>query len=93
MMIVGTVHQEDYCTWQDASKPWIEEDEEMVVESCQVGTCQSTSGVAIEREEEATGQPALRQSKRTETAEAEWQAHGPDDLLLEGDEGEYSSSS
>jgi hypothetical protein len=73
MMIVGTVQQEDGCTWQDASKPWIEEDEEMAVESCQVGTCQGTGGVAME----------------AEGAEAGWQAPGPDDLLLEGEEGEY----
>jgi hypothetical protein len=89
MMIVGTVQQEDNCTWQDASKPWIEEDEEMMVESCQVGTCQSASGMVTGREGEATGQPGLRQNERTEITEAGWQAPGPDDLLLEGEEGEY----
>jgi hypothetical protein len=89
MMIVGTVQQEDGCTWQDASKPWIEEDEEMVAESCHVGMCQGTGGVAMETEEEAAEQPAVRQRKGAETVEAGWQVLGPDDLLLEGEEGEY----
>jgi hypothetical protein len=89
MMIVGTVQQEDGCTWQDPIKPWIEEDEEMAVGSCQVGTCQGKGGVAVETREEAAGQPPTSQCKGVETAEAEWQAPGPDDLLLEGEEGEY----
>ncbi len=85
-MIVGTVQQEDGCTWQDVSKPWIEEDEEVAVENCQVGTCQGTGGMAMEAEGEVTGQHTVRQH---EGAEAGWQAPGPDDLLLEGEEGEY----
>ncbi len=86
MMIVGTVQQEDGCTWQDASKPWIEEDEEMAVESCKVGRCQGTGGMAMKAAGEAAKQPAGRQR---EGAEVGWQAPGPDDLLLEGEEGEY----
>ncbi len=43
----------------------------------------------MEIEEEAAGQPPVRQRKGTETVEAGWQALGPDDLLLEGEEGEY----
>jgi hypothetical protein len=84
MMIVGTVQQEDGCTWQDASKPWIEEDVEMAVGSCQVGTCQGTGGVVAE-----TGEEVASQCEGVETAEAEWQNPGPDDLLLEGEEEKY----
>jgi hypothetical protein len=72
MMIVGTVQQEDGCTWQDASKPWMEEDEEMAVKNCQVGTCQGTGGVAVEIGEQAAGQPSANQCKGVETVEAEW---------------------
>ncbi len=43
----------------------------------------------MEIEEEAAGQPAVRQRKGAEAMEAGWQALGPDDLLLEGEEGEY----
>ncbi len=39
--------------------------------------------------EEAAGQPPANQYKEAGTAEAEWEAPGPDDLLLEGEEGEY----
>ncbi len=89
MMIIGTVQQEDGCSWQDASKPWMEQDEEMEVGDCQVGTCQGTGGVAVKTGEEAAKQPPASQCKGVGTAEAEWQAPGPDDLLLEGEEGEY----
>jgi hypothetical protein len=44
MMIVGTVQQEDDCSWQDASKSWLEQDEEVAVGVYQVGTCQSADG-------------------------------------------------
>jgi hypothetical protein len=89
MMIVGTVQQEDDCSWQDASKPWMEQDEDMAVESCQVGTCQGTSEAAMKTGEEAAGQPPASQCKGAGTAEAGWQTPGPEDLLLEGEEGEY----
>jgi hypothetical protein len=86
MMIVGTVQQEDSWSWQDASKPWMEQDEEMAVGDYQVGTCQGTGEAAVEAGEEAAGQPSANQRKEAGTAEAEWQAPGPDDLLLEGEE-------
>ncbi len=85
MMIVGTVQQEDGCSWQDASKPWMEQDEEMTVGNCQVGTCQGTGEGVMKTGEEAVGQPPANQCKGAGTAEAEWQAPGPDDLLLEGE--------
>ncbi len=47
-MIVGTVQQEDDCSWQDASKPWLEQDEELAVEIYQVGTCQDANEAPLE---------------------------------------------
>ncbi len=89
MMIAGTVQQEDDCSWQDASKPWMEQDEGVAVGVYHAGTCQSADGVPTETGEEAAGQPSASQRKEAETVENEWQAPGPDDLLLEGEEGEY----
>jgi hypothetical protein len=89
MMIVGTVQQEDDCSWQDASKPWIEQDEEVAVGVYQVGACRGADGVMTKTGEEAAGQPPASQCQEVGIVEAEWQAPGPDDLLLEGEEGEY----
>jgi hypothetical protein len=89
MMIVRTVQQEDNCSWQDASKPWMEQDEGAAARIYQVGTCRGADGVEMETGEEAAGQPPADQCKEAGTVEAEWQAPGPDDLLLEGEEGEY----
>ncbi len=61
MMIVGTVQQEDNCSWQDASKPWLEQDEEVTVGVYQVGTCQSADGVPTGTGEEATKHPSTSQ--------------------------------
>ncbi len=61
MMIVGTVQQEDGCSWQDASKPWMERDEEMTVGDCQVGTCQGTGRAAVKAGDDTAGQPPGRQ--------------------------------
>ncbi len=64
MMIVVTVQQEDDCSWQDASKPWMEQDEGMAAGIYQVGTCQSADGVLMKTGEEAAGQPSASQCKR-----------------------------
>ncbi len=89
MMIVGTVQQEDDCSWQDASKPWVEQDEEIAVGIYQVGTCQSAGPVPTETEGEAAKQSSTSQRKEAEGTEDGWQAPRPSDLLLEGEEGEY----
>jgi hypothetical protein len=89
MMIVGTVQQEDGCSWQDASKPWMEQDEGVAVGNYQVGTCQGADGVLMKTGEEAAERPSASQCKGAEIEEIEWQAPGPGDLLLEGEEGEY----
>jgi hypothetical protein len=48
MMIVGMVQQEDNCSWQDASKSWLEQDEKEEVGIYQVGTCQGAVGAPLE---------------------------------------------
>jgi hypothetical protein len=83
MMIVGTVQQEDDCSWQDASKSWMEQDVEAEVEVYQVGTCQGGDGMTpgVGRE---TGH-----QREAGAEEGSWWAPGPDDLLTDGEEGEY----
>jgi hypothetical protein len=80
-MIVGTVQQEDDCSWQDASKSWLEQDVKEEVETYQVGTCQGADGTTLE---------AGKGAGQREEAGAEkggWWAPGPEDLLIEGEEG------
>ncbi len=43
MMIVGTVQQEDECSWQDACNAWTAQDEEAVAGVYQVGAYQEIS--------------------------------------------------
>ncbi len=83
MMIVGAVQQEDDCSWQDASKSWLEQDVIGEVETCQVGTCQSADGTTLGAGER------IGQRGKVEAEEGGWWAPGPDDLLIEGEEGEY----
>jgi uncharacterized damage-inducible protein DinB len=85
IMIVGTVQQEEDCSWQDACKSWTEQDEEAEVGVYQVGACQGATGM----ETEAVRQPSAGQSKKAETIGVEDRAPEPDDLLLEGEEQEY----
>ncbi len=40
MMIVGTVQQEDDCSWQDPCNAWMEQDEEVAMGVHQVRACQ-----------------------------------------------------
>jgi hypothetical protein len=89
MMIVGTVQQEEDCSWQDACKSWMERDEEVAVGVYQVGTCQGAAGAATGTEKEAVKQPTVGQCKKAGIIEADEKASEPDDLLLEGEEQEY----
>ncbi len=82
-MIVGTVQQEEDCSWQDASKSWMEQYMEAEVEAYQVGTCQGADGTTLEAGRE-TGQ-----RREAGIEEGGWWAPGPDDLLIDGEEGEY----
>jgi rubredoxin len=78
MMIVGTVQQEEDCIWQDACRPWMEQDEEIVAGVYQVGTCQK-----------AVEQSTVSQCKNANSMELDEKASEPDDLLLEVEEQEY----
>ncbi len=77
-MIVGTVQQEDDCSWQDACNSWMEQDEEVAVEVYQVRACQ-----------EVVVQSVLGQCKKASIIEEDEKAPEPDGLLLEGEEQEY----
>ncbi len=89
MMIVGTVQQEEDCSWQDACKSWVQHDEEVAAGVYQVGTCQGAAGTATGSGEEAVRQSSVSQCKKAGIAEADEKAPEPDDLLLEGEEQEY----
>jgi hypothetical protein len=89
MMIVGTVQQEEDCSWQDACKSWMEQDEEIAAGVYQVGTCQGAAGAATEIGKEAVNQPKAGQCKKAGFTEAEEEVTEPNDLLLEGEEQEY----
>jgi hypothetical protein len=89
MMIVGTVQQEDDCSWQVASKSWLEQDEEVAVGVYQVGTCQSADEPPLETGRGAAKHPPMGHREEAEVMEDGWQAPGPGDLLIEGEEGEY----
>jgi hypothetical protein len=72
-MIVGTVQQEDDCSWQDTCSAWMDQSEEVTVSAGQQVPDQGTMGQC--KEAEATG-------GGEETPE-------PEGLLLEGEEQEY----
>jgi hypothetical protein len=67
----------------------MEQDKEVAVGAYQVGTCQGAAGAATKTGGEAVGQTPVSQCKKAGTAEANGQASEPDDLLLEGEEGDY----
>jgi hypothetical protein len=78
MMIVGTVQQEDDCSWQDACNAWMEQDEEVAAGVHQVRACQ-----------EVVKQAEVGQCKKADTIEGSEETPEPDGLLLEGEEQEY----
>jgi hypothetical protein len=78
MMIVGTVQQEDDCSWQDACNTWVEQDEEAAAGVHQVRVDQGV-----------TEQAAAGQCKKAKTAEDSEEPPELDGLLLEGEEQEY----
>ncbi len=78
MMIVGTVQQEDECSWQDACNAWMAQDEEAAVGVYQVGVDQEVS-------EPAAG----GQCKEASTGKSDERSLEVEDLLMEGEEQEY----
>jgi hypothetical protein len=63
MMIVGTVQQEEDCSWQDTSKSWMEQDEEVAAGIYQVGRARAQTGRRLEQGRRQSGSP-LRASAR-----------------------------
>jgi hypothetical protein len=78
MVIVGTVQQEDDCSWQDACNSWMEQDGEVAAGVYQVRICQ-----------EAVKQSTVGQCKKASIIEEGEKTYDPDGLLLEGEEQEY----
>jgi hypothetical protein len=57
MMIVGTVQQEEVCSWQDVCESWAEQDEETVARVHQVRLDQGAEGWQLEWEKRRLGSP------------------------------------
>jgi hypothetical protein len=74
-MIVGTVQQEDECSWQHACNAWMAQDEEAVAGVYQVGADQEVS-------EPAAG----GQCKKASTEKSDERPFEVGDLLVEGEE-------
>jgi hypothetical protein len=89
MMIVGTVQQEDDCSWQDASKSWWEQSEKEEDGVYQVRAGQGAGGAPLRTGGGAVTRPPVREQEGAKAAEDSWWAPGPNDLLIEGEEGEY----
>jgi hypothetical protein len=92
MMIVGTIQREDECSWQDASRSWLEQDGEEEDGTYYVGTCQGvghTPPEAGDGQDRAFVHPPKGECEVTEVVEDSWWTPGPEDLLIEGEEGEY----
>ncbi len=76
-MIVGTVQQEDECSWQDACNAWMAQDDEAAVGVYQVGADQEISEPAAEG-----------QCKEASTEKSDERPLRVEDLLVEGEEQE-----
>jgi hypothetical protein len=91
-MIVGTIQREDDCSWQDASKSWLEQDEEEEDRPCHDGMCQGTGSLPPEaREKQCNAVVHLpkEENEDAETTEDGWWTPGLEDLQTEGGEKEY----
>jgi hypothetical protein len=92
MMIVGTIQREDDYSWQNASRSWLEQDEEEENGTYYVGTCQGAGDMPLEsreRQSSSAADPPKGETKDKETTGDCWWTPGPEDLLIEGEEGEY----
>jgi hypothetical protein len=91
-MIVGTIRREDNCSWQDASKSWLEQDEEEEDEIYHVGTCQGASSPPSEAKEKHCSAIVCPPKKEDEDAgimENSWWTLEPEDLRIEEKEKDY----
>jgi hypothetical protein len=83
-MIMGTIQQEDDCSWQDASKSWLEPDGEE-----EGGTCQGLSNQPPEAEKErpsgASDPPKKEEEEgeKEEVMEGSWWSPDPKELQVE----------
>ncbi len=77
-MIVGTVHQEVGCSWQDACDAWAAQNEEMEAGVHQVKSS-GVEGGSVKRD----------QCKKVDEAEQGGEQPEMGDLLVEGEEREY----
>ncbi len=77
-MIVGTIQQEDDCSWQGACNAWMEQDKEAAVGVHQIRVDQEVS------EQVAVGQ--CKEANATKRSEMPLEL---EDLLVEGEEQEY----
>jgi hypothetical protein len=91
-MIVGTIQQEDDCSWQEASKSWLEQDGEEESEAYYVGTCQGASNQPPEAEKGRSSEascPLKEEEKDEEIIEDSWWSPDPKDLQIEEGEKGY----
>ncbi len=85
-MIVGTIQQEDNCSWQEASKSWLEQDEEEEDEIYHVGTCQDASSPPSEAKEKHCSVitcPPEKEDEDTGIMENSWWTPKPEDLQVD----------
>ncbi len=79
MMIVGTIQREDSCSWQDASRSWLEQDGEEEDGVYHVGTCQGANGASLEAgewEDRAFVRPPMGEREDAKAVEDSWWAPG-----------------
>jgi hypothetical protein len=91
-MIVGTIQRGDNCSWQDASKSWLEQDEEEEDEIYHVGTWQGVSSPPPEVKEKQCSAivcPLKEEDEDAEITENSWWTPEPEDLQIEEKEKDY----
>jgi hypothetical protein len=91
-MIVGTIQQGDDCSWQEASKSWLEQDGEEESGAYCVGMCQGVSNQLPEagrRRSSGVSFPLKEEEKDEEIIEDSWWSPDPGDLQIEEGEKDY----
>ncbi len=75
-MIVGTIQQEESCSWQDASKSWLEQGKKEEVGVYKVGMCPGASEAPQRTGEGAATHPPMENHESARVAEDGWCAPG-----------------
>ncbi len=73
MMIIGTIQREDNYSWQEASKSWLEQDEDKEDGTYYVGTCRGAGSMAAKASEK---QGSAAVCPPTEGCEEPWKTVG-----------------